>query len=40
MKEIKPHKVLKDSKKKDWVKPELVVLGIRGTESGTVRAWN
>jgi len=30
----KTHKVVKDSKKKDWVKPELVVLGLRETESG------
>jgi len=36
MNEDKTHKVVKDSKKKDWVKPELVVLGIRGTESGRI----
>ena len=31
----KPHKVVKDSKKIDWVKPELVVLGLRETADGT-----
>jgi len=38
MKEDKTHKVVKDSKKKDWVKPELVVLGLRETESGRFQA--
>ena len=36
----KTHKEVKDSKKKDWVKPELVVLGLRDTQSGTHLAVN